>query len=544
MTIPGLMMTQPLLTSAIIDYAARHHGEVEVVSRSVEGPIHRTTYGAVRRRSAKVAHALRRLGMIPGDRIATLAWNTWRHLELFYGIAGIGCVCHTINPRLFQDQIAFIANHAGDRLIFIDLTFLPMVAAVCAKLEHPPIVVVLCDRGQLPADTDPALLCYEELIANEPDLIDWPQFDENSAAGLCYTSGTTGHPKGALFSHRSTVLHALAFLILMNGRLTLSATALVVVPMFHVNAWGFPFMLPLSGARMVLPGPAYDPKSVHELLESERVTYSAGVPTVWLMLLQHLQATGGKLNHLRTIVSGGAAPAPAMIQAIEALGIEFLHGWGMTELTSGASVCNLKPAHAALPPDQRLARQLKQGQPAFGYELRLLDAEGNKLPQDGQNHGELVARGNLVIREYYRMPELNESAFAADGWFRTGDVCTIDDGGYIHVTDRAKDMIKSGGEWIPSIELEGIAMGHSEVAQAAVVALPHPKWGERPLLVVVPRAGTEPAKDSIIDYLRPRVAKWWLPDDVVFVEKLPLTATGKVSKAQLRAQFREHRLPD
>ena len=347
MTIPGLMMHQPLLTSSIIDYAARHHGEVEVVSRSVEGPIHRTTYAEVRKRAAKAAHALRRLGMQPGDRVATVAWNTWRHLELFYAIAGIGCVCHTINPRLFQDQIAFIANHAGDRLIFIDLTFVPMVATVCAKLDNPPTVVVLSDRAHLPADADPTLLCYEELIAAEPDDIDWPQFDENSAAGLCYTSGTTANPKGALFSHRATVLHALTFLILKDGRLTRSATSLVVVPMFHVNAWGLPFMLPLGGAKMVLPGSAYDPTSIYELLESERVTYAAGVPTVWLMLLQHLQATGAKLSHLRTIISGGAAPAPAMIQAIEALGIEFLHGWGMTELASGASITALTPAQRA-----------------------------------------------------------------------------------------------------------------------------------------------------------------------------------------------------
>ena len=543
MTIPGLMMHQPLLTSAIIDHAARNHGNVEVVSRSVEGPIHRTTYGAVRKRAARAAHALRRLGMQPGDRVATLAWNTWRHLELFYAIAGIGCVCHTINPRLFQDQIAYIANHAGDRLIFVDLTFLPMVATICAKLEKPPIVVPLTDRAHLPADADPTLLCYEELIAAEPDDIDWPQFDENSAAGLCYTSGTTGNPKGALFSHRATVLHALSFLVLKDGRLTRSATALVVVPMFHVNAWGFPFMLALAGTKMVLPGPAYDPQSIHALLESEQVTYAAGVPTVWLMLLQHLQATGAKLNHLRTIVSGGAAPAPAMIQAIEAQGVEFLHGWGMTELSSGASITSLTAAHAALPPEQRLARQLKQGQAAFGYEFKLLDSEGRSVPHDGRSQGELVARGNAVVRAYFRMPELNDSAFCEGGWFRTGDVCTIDDEGYIQVTDRAKDMIKSGGEWIPSIELEGIAMGQATIAQAAVIALPHDKWGERPLLVVVLRPGTQPDKAAILDYLRPRVAKWWMPDDVVFVETLPLTATGKVSKATLRAQFKEHRLP-
>jgi len=543
MTIPGLMMHQPLLTSAIIDYAARHHGKVEVVSRSVEGPIHRTTYAEVRKRAAKAAHALRRLGMQPGDRVATLAWNTWRHLELFYAIAGIGCVCHTINPRLFQDQIAFIANHAEDRALFIDLTFVAMVATVCGRLHHPPLVVVLCDRAHLPADADPALLCYEELIAGEPDDIDWPQFDESSAAGLCYTSGTTANPKGALFSHRATVLHALTFLILKDGRLTRGATALMVVPMFHVNAWGLPFMLPLAGAKMVLPGPAYDPKSIHELLETERVTYAAGVPTVWLMLLQHLQASGARLDHLRTIISGGAAPAPAMIQAIEALGVEFLHGWGMTELTSGASICNLTAAHAALPPEQRLARQLKQGQPAFGFEFKLLDAEGNSLPHDGRSQGELVARGNQVISAYFRMPELTREAFCEGGWFRTGDVCTIDEEGYIHVTDRAKDMIKSGGEWIPSIELEGIAMGHPALAQAAVIASPHPKWGERPLLVAVPKPGMQPDKAAILDYLRPRLAKWWLPDDVVFVEKLPLTATGKVSKATLRAQFREHPLP-
>ncbi len=543
MTLRGQMMDRPLLISSLISYGAANHGEVEVVSRTVEGPIHRYGYAEAYGRIAKLAHALKALGVEPGDRVATLAWNTHRHFELYYAVSGIGAVCHTINPRLFHEQLVYIVNHAGDRVVFADLTFVPLLESIWGELESPEAVVVMTDAAHMPETRLPRVLCYEDLIAPEPDGFDWPQFDEHAAAALCYTSGTTGEPKGALYSHRSTVLHALAFNALFDGRLTSRDTVLLIVPMFHVCGWGLPYIAPMTGSKIVMPGPNYDDKSLHQLLEAEKVTISAGVPTIWLGLLDHLRRTGKELTHLKVICSGGSAPPPSMIREIEERGIEFVQGWGLTETSPVGAIGILKPRMEALPRAERLKQKLKQGRPPFGYEIGIADDEGRRLPHDGVAAGELCVRGNWVIDSYFKNPAADAAAFVGDGWFRTGDICTIDPDGYIEITDRAKDLIKSGGEWISSIDLESAAMDHPDVAQAAAIALPHPKWAERPLLIVIAREGAEADKAAILDFLKDKVAKWWLPDDVVFTDSFPLTATGKVSKARLRERYKDHELP-
>ena len=543
MTIPGLMMERPLLISSLLAYGAANHGDSEIVTRSVEGPIHRTTYAEAYGRTQRLANALTGLGIAPGDRVATLAWNTHRHFELYYAVSGLGAVCHTINPRLFREQIVYIVNHAADRVIFTDLTFVPILEAVWDELETPEAVVVMTDAANMPETGLPRTLCYEDLIADAPADFDWPVFDEGAASALCYTSGTTGEPKGALYSHRSTVLHALAFIALFDGRITSRDTVLMIVPMFHVCGWGLPYVAPITGNRIVFPGPGYDGESLHALFEAEKVTVSAGVPTVLMGLLDHLRETGKRLSHAKVLVSGGSAPAPAMIEEIEAMGIEFVQGWGMTETSPLGAICALKPHMEALPRETREARKLKQGRPPLGCEIKIIDDEGRRLPHDGATSGEVCLRGNWVVERYFENEAASAEAFDAEGWLRTGDIGTIDPDGYLHLTDRAKDLIKSGGEWISSIDLENAAMGHRDVAQAAAIALPHPKWVERPLLVVIPREGAAPDKDEILGFLRDKVAKWWLPDDVAFVESLPLTATGKVSKARLRAQFKDHKLP-
>ncbi len=541
----GLMMDRPLSISSVMAYAARYHGSVEIVSRSVEGPIHRYTYRDSYARMQKLAHALAALGARPGDRIATLAWNTYRHVELYYAISGIGSVCHTVNPRLFRDQIVHIVNHAQDRILFVDLSFVPLVEEIAGELGSVEQIVIMTDRAHMPETTLGDVLSYEELIAGWPDSFDWPEFDENTAAGLCYTSGTTGEPKGALYSHRSTVLHALSLLAACDGRwVSARDSCLVVVPMFHVCAWGLPYACPIVGAKMVLPGAGYDPEALYELMETEAVTASAGVPTVWLALLDYLRGAGKRLDHLERVTCGGAAPPEALMRAFEEdHGVEFIQGWGMTETSPVGAVCLLRPEMDDHPVEARYAVKMKPGRAPFGYDMKIVDSDGKELPQDGQATGELLVRGYWVMGGYYENETANAAAFDAEGWFRTGDVASIDPDGYMQITDRVKDLIKSGGEWISSIDLENVVMGHPEVAEAAAIGLPHPKWSERPLLIVVARDGAALAKEDVVGFLRNKVAKWWLPDDVVFVDELPHTATGKVSKATLRERFKDHKLP-
>lgn len=542
MTLRGLMMDQPLLISALLKYAAAQYGDIEIASRSVEGPIHRYTYADAYRRSCRLAHALQGLGIGPGDRVATLAWNTYRHFELYYGTSGFGAVCHTINPRLFRDQIAYIVNHAADRILFADLTFVPLLETLWEDLETPEAVVVMTDAAHMPDSSLPKLLCYEDLIEGQPDSFDWPLLDERCASMLCYSSGTTGEPKGALYDHRSAVLHALGVIAHMDGCFTSHDNFLAIVPMFHVCAWGFPYIAPLVGAKLVFPGPHYDGASLYELFETEEVTISAGVPTVWRGVLDHLKETGGRLNHLKAAMCGGASPPRALIREIEEMGIRFIQGWGMTETSP---VCALSILRRSMQDDDleaRIDRVAKPGWPPFGVDLEIVDPAGQALAHDGTECGELMVRGLWIISSYYENQAATDAAME-EGWFRTGDIANIDEDGFLQITDRAKDLIKSGGEWISSIDLENAVMGHPDVAQAAAIALPHPKWQERPLLVVVPREGARPEKEDVLSYLADKVAKWWLPDDVVFLEALPMTATGKVSKIRLRAQFRDYRLP-
>ncbi len=542
MTLRGLMMEQPLLISSLIEYAAAQYGDVEIVSRSVEGPIHRTTYGDAHRRSCQLAQALKGLGIGPGDRVATLAWNTYRHFELYYGVSGCGAVCHTINPRLFRDQIVYIVNHAADRIIFTDLTFVPLLESLWEELETPEAVVVMTDSEHMPDSSLPKLLCYEDLLDGQPESFDWPRLDERSASALCYTSGTTGEPKGALYDHRSAVLHALGVIAHMDGLFTSRDNFLVIVPMFHVCAWGFPYIAPLVGAKLVFPGPGYDGASLHELFESEEVTISAGVPTIWLGLLDYLRESGKRLSHLKVALCGGASPARALIHEIEEMGIRFIQGWGMTETSPVGALSMLRRSMQGADLEARVDKVAKPGWPPFGIDLKIVDDAGEALPHDGEESGELLVRGHWVISGYYENAAASAAAME-EGWFRTGDVANIDSDGFLQITDRAKDLIKSGGEWISSIDLENAAMDHPAVAQAAAIAMPHPKWQERPMLVVIARDGAALDKAELLSFLADKVAKWWLPDDVVFVEAFPMTATGKVSKARLREQFKDHRLP-
>ena len=543
MTLRGGMMEQPLLISSLIDYAAAQYGDVEIVSRSVEGPLHRYTYADAARRSRQLAQALVGLGVGPGDRVATLAWNTYRHFELYYGVSGCGAVCHTVNPRLFRDQVIYIVNHAADRIIFTDLTFVPLLEDLWEKLETPEAVVVMTDAAHMPDSSLPKLLCYKDLIEAQPETFDWPRLDERSASALCYTSGTTGEPKGALYDHRSAVLHALGVIAHMDGSFTSRDSFLVIVPMFHVCAWGFPYIAPLVGAKMVFPGPGYDGASLHELFESEEVTISAGVPTIWLGLLDYLRENGKHLSHLKVALCGGASPARALIREIEDMGIRFIQGWGMTETSPVAALSILRRSMQGADLEARVDKVAKPGWPPFGIDLKIVDDAGEVLPHNGEESGELLVRGHWVISGYYENAAATDAAME-EGWFRTGDVANIDSDGFLQITDRAKDLIKSGGEWISSIDLENAAMGHPSVAQAAAIAMPHRKWQERPMLVVIPREGAALDKDELLSFLADKVAKWWLPDDVVFVDSLPMTATGKVSKARLREQFKGHRLPN
>jgi fatty-acyl-CoA synthase len=538
----GLMQDQPLLISSLIEFAARHHHDTEIVSRRVEGDIHRTTYRQVAARARKVAHALDRLGLAFSDRVATLAWNSYRHLELYFGITGSGRVVHTINPRLLPEQIAWIANHAEDQVLCFDMTFLPIVKAVWSKCTTVKTWVALCDADKLPADTGIAgLVSYEAWIAHESDIYDWPQFDERSAAGLCYTSGTTGNPKGALYSHRSTLLHAYGGALPDALNMSARDTILPVVPMFHVNAWGIPYGAAMTGAKLVFPGAALDGKSVHELIETERVTMAAGVPTVWLGLLTHMQQHGLKFSTMRRTVIGGSACPPAMIKTFrDDYGVTVLHAWGMTEMSPLGTVCNLKLHQADLPPDAQLALMGKQGRAVFGVEMKIVDPQGKDLPWDGKTTGDLLVKGPWIVSAYFKGEGGDP---LVGGWFPTGDVASIDPDGFMQITDRSKDVIKSGGEWISSIDVENIAMAHPAVAMAACIGVPHPKWDERPLLVVVRKPGAEVTRDALIGFFDGKIAKWQVPDDVAFVDSIPLGATGKMQKNKLREQFQGYKLP-
>jgi len=543
----GLMMDVPLLISSLIEHADRHHGEVEVVSRRVEGDLHRYTYRDLHRRARQMANALAALDVKGSDRVATLAWNGYRHHELYFAVSGSGAVLHTINPRLHPEQIAWIANHAEDRLLFFDLTFLPIIEAIAPHCRTVRRFVAMVDRAKMPAQSKVDLLCYEDLVDTHSDRYAWPVFDERQASSLCYTSGTTGNPKGVLYSHRSTMLHAYAAVAPDALDLSASDTVLPVVPMFHVNAWGLPYTCPMTGAKLVFPGPHLDGKSLYELFEAEGVTCSAGVPTVWQGLLAHTEANGLRFSTMRRTVIGGSACPPAMTRTFEdRYGVHVLHAWGMTEMSPLGTVCSFKPKHEAMGVEAQRAVQAKQGRVVFGVDMRVVGEDGGELPWDGKAYGSLLVRGPWVLREYFKGEGGNplQDDDRGRGWFPTGDVVTIDADGYMLITDRTKDVIKSGGEWISSIEIENIAVSHPAVAMAACIAARHPKWDERPLLVVMKKSGAEVSREELVAFYEGKIAKWQVPDDVVFVESIPIGATGKMLKNRLREQFRDYRLPN
>ncbi len=538
----GLMMQQPLLISSLIVHADRHHGDTEIVSRRVEGDIHRYTFRDCHRRSRQMANALARLGIGRSDRVATLAWNGYRHMELYYAVSGSGAVLHTMNPRLHPEQVVYIADHAEDQILFFDLTFLPIIRAIAGRTKTLKTFVAMTDRAHLPEDTGIAgLLCYEDLLQAESDRFDWPTFDENLASSMCYTSGTTGNPKGVLYSHRSTVLHTYAAALPDSLNCSARDAILPVVPMFHVNAWGLPYVACMVGAKLVFPGPGLDGKSLHELMEAERVTVSAGVPTVWQGLLAHMEQAGLKFSTMKRTVIGGSACPPAMIRKFqEKYGVHVLHAWGMTEMSPVGTVCSFKARHEAQDADARYAVQSKQGRGVYGVDMKIVDPNGAELPWDGNASGDLLVRGPWIVSSYFKGEGGDP---LQDGWFPTGDVAKIDADGYMQITDRSKDVIKSGGEWIGSIDLENIAMAHPSVAMAACIAAKHPKWDERPLLVVQKKPGAELSREELLGFYQGKIAKWWTPDDVVFVDAIPLGATGKMLKNKLREQFRDHCLP-
>lgn len=540
----GLMQDRPLLISSLIDHAATFHPNGEIVSRTIEGPIHRTTYGAVQRRSKQVANALASLGVKHTDRVGTLAWNTYRHFELYYGVSGSGAILHTVNPRLFPEQILYIINHAEDKVLFFDITFADLVQKLAPQLPTVQAFVAMTDREHMPDIDVPNLLCYEELVSGQSEEYEWPQFDERTASSLCYTSGTTGNPKGVLYSHRSTILHTLMEASPDTFGVSSSECLMLVVPMFHANAWGMPYGAAMSGAKLVLPGARMDGEALYELMRDEHVTFSQAVPTVWLMLFQYIDAN--KLDTrelaLRSVGVGGAAAPRSMIERFELdMGVCFIQGWGMTETSPIGAIGRLLPKHASLSKDEQITQKLKQGRGVWGVDLKIVDDEGRPLPHDGKAFGHLHVRGPWIASGYYKAE--GGDVLDTEGYLPTGDVATIDQDGYLQLVDRAKDVIKSGGEWISSIELENAALSHPAVAEAAIIGVSHPKWQERPLLLVVKRPGKEATRDELLAFLADKVAKWWLPDDVVFVDELPHTATGKLLKTKLRDDFRNYQLP-
>ncbi len=538
----GLMQQQALLISSLIDFADKHHADSEVVSRRVEGDIHRYTWSDVARRSRQVANALDAQKTPQGARIATLAWNGYRHLELYFGVSGSGRVLHTLNPRLHPEQLAWIVNHAEDHVLCFDMSFLPLVQAIHAQCPTVTQFVALCDADKLPSDTGiPHLQSYEAWIGDQAPTYEWPSLDENTACSLCYTSGTTGNPKGALYSHRSTVLHAYAAALPDSMCISARDAILPVVPMFHVNAWGIPYSAAIAGAKLVFPGPALDGKSVYELIESERVTFAAGVPTVWQMLLGHMKPAGLRFSHLNRTVIGGSACPPAMIDAFrQDYNVDVLHAWGMTELSPLGTVCTLKNKHLSLPAEAQMKLRMKQGRCIYGIDMKIVDDSGHTLPHDGKSAGDLLVKGPWVIASYFKQE--GESPLV-DGWFPTGDVATIDPDGFMQITDRSKDVIKSGGEWISSIDIENIAMAHPSVAMAACIGMRHPKWDERPIVCVVKKPNAALTRDELIQFYAGKTAKWQIPDDVVFVEAIPLGATGKMLKTRLREMLANYVLP-
>src|SRR5947208_11260597 len=536
----GLMMDVPLLISGLLQHADRHHADAEIVSKTVDGSVHRYTYRDAHARARKLAGALQRLGAQPGERIATLAWNSYRHFEVYYAVAGSGAVIHTINPRLFPDQITYIANHAEDRYVFFDVSFAPLLEKLAPLLKTAKGCVAMCAPEAMPEAKIPNLLCYEALLEKEKGDFQWPSFDERTAACLCYTSGTTGNPKGALYSHRSTMIHAYGAALPDALNLSARDVVLPVVPMFHANAWSRPYSCAMVGAKMVFPGPHLDGKSLHNLFETEGVTFSAGVPTVWLGLLSYMKEQKLKFSTLKRTVIGGSACPSAMIRAFQdEYGVEVLNAWGMTEMSPLGTVTTFKAKHASWTKEQRVALQNKQGRAIFGVDMRIVGEDGSELPNDGKAFGDLQVRGPWVIQSYFK----DEGGDPLrQGWFPTGDVATLDPDGYMQITDRSKDVIKSGGEWFSSIDLECIAMAHPAIAEAAVIGVKHPKWDERPIVVAVKKPGQEVSKEEVLRFYEGKIAKWWMPDDVVFVAELPHTATGKLSKLTLRQQFKDYRL--
>ncbi|RDI29088.1 fatty-acyl-CoA synthase [Pseudacidovorax intermedius] len=541
----GLMQDRPLLISSLIEHAARFHPRTEIVSRLPEGGTHRTDWLGVRNAACRIANALQSLGIQRGERVATLAWNSWRHLALYFGVSGTGAVLHTVNPRLFPEQIEYIANHAEDRVLFFDVTFAPLVQKLAPKLKTVKTYVCMSSREHMPALDLPDLRCWDELLAAQSEQYDWPDFDERTASSLCYTSGTTGNPKGVLYSHRSTMLHTLMELAPDTFGISSRETVMLIVPMFHANGWGTPYAAAMVGTRLVFPGPHMDGESVYTLMKDERVTFSQGVPTVWLMLFQYLDAhpeIDPRALGVKMIGIGGAAVPRAMLERFEKqFGAQVVQGWGMTETSPIGVISKLLPKHDSMAEDELVKVKLKQGRGVWGVDLKLVDDMGEVQPWDGQSRGHLRVRGPWIASGYFKGE--GGSPMDDEGYFSTGDVATIDTDGYLQLVDRAKDVIKSGGEWISSIDVENAAMGHPGVAEAAIIGVAHPKWQERPLLLVVPRAGHQPTKESVLDFLASRIAKWWLPDDVIVVPELPHTATGKLLKTRLREQYRDYRLP-
>ncbi len=543
----GLMQNQPLLISNLIEFADRHHGDGEIVSRRVEGDLHRSNWSEVARRARQVANALDGLKLAHGERVATIAWNGYRHLELYFGVSGSGRVLHTINPRLHPEQIVWIANHAEDSVLCFDMTFLPLVQAVHAKCPTIKHWVALCDADKLPADTGiPGLQSYEALLAAQSVRYHWPELDENTASSMCYTSGTTGNPKAALFSHRSTLLHAYAAALPDVMCLSARDSVLPVVPMFHVNAWGIPYSAALTGCKLVFPGPALDGKSIYDLIEAEKVTYAAGVPTIWQMLLSHMKPAGLIFSTLKRTVIGGSACPPAMIAAFnDDYGVEVLHAWGMTEMSPLGTLCTLKNKHLSMSKHEQMKIRLKQGRAIFGLDMKIVDADGQEQPWDGKAYGDLLVKGPWILREYFKGeggdPLIKDEH--GQGWFPTGDVATIDADGFMQITDRSKDVIKSGGEWISSIDAENIAVAHPAVAMAACIGVAHSKWDERPIVVVVKKPGAQVTREELLKFYEGKTAKWQIPDDVVFVDAIPLGATGKMLKTKLRETLKDYKLP-
>jgi fatty-acyl-CoA synthase len=538
----GRMQEWPLLMHKIIDFAAIQFPTREIASRTVEGPMHRTDYREVRRRALKVAKRLERDGIKLGDRVATLAWNGFRHLEAWYGIAGLGAIYHTVNPRLFPEQIIWIVNDADDRIVMTDLTFVSLLEGIADHLPTVERYVVLTDAAHMPATRLKNAVPYEAWIGEVDADFEWKEFDERTAAGLCYTSGTTGNPKGVLYSHRSNVLHSMFSATVNCLPIGARDVVLPVVPMFHANSWGLALSAPMVGAKMTMPGARLDGASIFELLETEKVTFTAAVPTVWLMLLSYLRAEGKRPSTLKTVVIGGSACPPAMIHGFEdEFGVEVRHAWGMTEMSPLGTVCSIKPLPEEATPDDVFALKVKQGWPPFAVEMKIVDDQNRELPWDGKTFGRLKVAGPAVAETYFK--DAGGKILDENGFFDTGDVATIDPFGYMQITDRAKDVIKSGGEWISTIDIENLAVSHPDVAEAAVIGVAHPKWDERPLLVVVPKEGHQLKTEEVLEFLKPKIAKWWMPDDVRVVKEIPHTATGKINKLKLRETFKGYKLP-